>query len=154
MSPLFRSVLNALMGKSESRIREVFFDERDFIGLQHLLDKNSITLSELGKFMNFYPGVKGAKCHEQAFFISLQDQPRGARIKLKENLSFDETMKEVVRHCQGSCSEVTREIFILTDQLDGPTLDFWRRNLEQIQRRGIKIEFHFIAGDMEIEIHI
>jgi hypothetical protein len=72
MSPIFKSVLNALMSKSDEPIREVFLDERDQNKLQNILAEKSITLSRLSQYMNFYPGNEGSGCHEIAFFVSLK----------------------------------------------------------------------------------
>ena len=48
MSPIFKSVLNALISKSKEPIRDVFFDERDKIQLENILAEKSITQTRLG----------------------------------------------------------------------------------------------------------
>jgi len=49
MSPIFESVLNALMPKSDEPLREDLFDERDQNKLQSILAEKSITLTRLGQ---------------------------------------------------------------------------------------------------------
>ena len=154
MSPIFKSVLNALMSKSDEPIRDVFFDERDQNKLENILAEKSITLSRLGQYMNFYPGSKGSGCHEIAFFVSLKDQPNRARLKLRKYLSFDETLKTVVRHCQGTCRHMTRHIGIITDSIDNEALSFWRSNLREIINDNIEVEFYLVIADQTIRIDV
>ncbi len=154
MSPIFKSVLNALIGKSKDTIRDVFFDERDKNQLEDILAEKSITLTRLGQAMNFYPGIKGSGCHEIAFFVSLKDQPSRARLKLRKYLPFDEMLKAVVRHCQGTCRHMTRHIGILTDSIDNETLSFWRSNLLEIINDNIEVEFYLVVADQTIRIDI
>ena len=154
MSPIFKSVLNALIGKSKDTIRDVFFDERDKNQLENILAEKSITLTRLGQAMNFYPGIKGSGCHEIAFFVSLKDQPNRARLKLRKYLPFDEMLKTVVRHCQGTCRHRTRHIGIITDSIDNETLSFWRSNLLEIINDNIEVEFYLVVADQTIRIDI
>lgn len=154
MSPFFQTVFNALMGINEDKIREVFFDERDFFELERMLAEKSITLTQLGNFMNFYPGTKGAMCHKYAFFASLNDQPRSSRIKVKEYIKFDELLKQVVMHSQGTCAHNTRHIAILSDNFDNSALEFWRSNLKEIQRNGVEIEFYIFVAGKPVEVQL
>lgn len=154
MSPIFQSVLNALMSKSEERQRDIFFDERDKKELARILAEKSITLTRLGQAMNFYPGIKGSGCHEIAFFVSLKDQPSRARLKLRKYLPFDEMLKTVVRHCQGTCRHSTKYIGIITDSIDHETLNFWRSNLLEIINDNIEVEFYLVAAGLKIRIDI
>jgi len=154
MSPIFKSVLNALMTKSEEPIRDVYFDERDRNKLENILAEKSITLSRLGQYMNFYPGNKASGGHEIAFFVSLKDQPSRARLKLRKYLPFDEMLKAVVRHCQGTCRHMTRHIGIITDSIDNEALSFWRSNLREIINDNIEVEFYLVVADQTIRIDV
>lgn len=154
MSPIFRSVFNALMGINEEKLPDLFFDERDFVTLQMLLAENSITLTSLSQRMNFYPGTKGSGCHEYAFFAGIEDQPRNSRLKVKEYLKLNELLAQVVRHCQGSCANYTRRIGILTDNMDSTSLKFWKHNLMEIQKSGIEIEFYLLVAGNPVEISL
>ena len=154
MSPIFQSVLNALIGKSKDTIRDVFFDERDQKQLENILAEKSITLTRLGQVMNFYPGSKGSGCHEIAFFVSLKDQPNRARLKLRKYLTFDETLKTVVRHCQGTCRHTTRHIGIITDSIDNEALSFWHSNLREIINDHIEVEFYLVIAGQTLRIDI
>jgi hypothetical protein len=154
MSPIFKSVLNALMPKSDEPLREDLFDERDQNKLQSILAEKSITLSRLGQTMNFYPGNKASGCHEIAFFVSLKDQPNRARLKLRKYLTFAETLKTVVCHCQGTCRHTTRHIGIITDSIDNEALSFWRSNLREIINDTIEVEFYLVIAGQTIRIDI
>ncbi len=101
--------------------------------------------------MNFYPGNKASGCHEVAFFVSLKDQPNRARRKY---LTFDETLKTVVRHCQGSCRHTTKHIGIITDSNDNEALRFERSNLREIINDHIDVEFYLVIADQTIRIDI
>ena len=94
--------------------------------------------------MNFYPGIKGSGCHEIAFFVSLKDQLNRARLKLRKYLSFDETLKPLVRHCQGACRHSTRYIGIIADSLDREILNFLGSNLLEIINGKIEVEFYLV----------
>ena len=94
--------------------------------------------------MNFYPGIKGSGCHEIPFFVSLKDQLNRARLKLRKYLSFDETLKPLVRHCQGACRHSTRYIGNIADSLDREILNFWGSNLLEIINGKIEVEFYLV----------
>jgi|LakMenEpi03Aug12_release.lakeMendotaPanAssembly.Ray.scaffolds.fasta_scaffold860072_2 hypothetical protein len=153
MSPIFKSVFNALMGIDNDLIHEQFL-ERDYTKLELLLKEKSITLTRLAQCINFYPGTKSNVCHEYAFFVSLQDQPKNSRLKLREYVKFDELLQQVVRHCQGSCSHNTWRIGILADNLDNASLKFWKHNLMEIQKSGIEIEFYLLVAGNPVEISL
>jgi len=155
MSPLLRSIFNALMGINNKDIsRDFFFDERDNDKLEMLLAEKSITLSKVGAHINFYPGNGTGTCHEHAVFVSLKNQPRGARLKLKEQLTFSQLLKAVVRHCQGLCIHKTRSIHILTDSFDNDTYKYWEDNLREIWHKGVSIEFILLVGVNEVEVNL
>lgn len=94
---------------------------------------------------NFYPSKHKSDCHELAIFMSLQ----GDRwdLKKEERLTLEEVFKFLIRHCQGSCADTTKEVVIITDNWSDDVIYFWRHNIKNIKSTGkISIEVCLIFG--------
>ena len=123
----------ALLGELDDRS-----NNGEVKGLSSIIGEMAMYLPEF----NFYPSDRLGKCREVAFFTSLI----GKRWHLdrRNKIPFDEMFKNVIQHCQGSCSGVTQYAAIIIDNWDDDTASFWQSNIESLKRNGIVVEVHLL----------
>lgn len=124
---------NSLLDESEK-----FVD--DFQSLSSVIMQMSMYLAEF----NFYPSGFHTHCCQISFFTSLI----GARWNLKqdEKLSFDQMFKQLIRHCQGSCSGKTTLAVLVVDNWDDDIANFWEPNIFQLKQKGVTIQVRMMIG--------
>jgi hypothetical protein len=129
-----------LLSKSLSGQLNDRINNRDQKDLSAILWDMTMYLPEF----NFYPSEEKSKCCEVAFFTSLV----GKRWNLdkKQRLSLDEMFKILIRHCQGSCANITKYVAIIADNWDDDVVEFWRSNLNQLKNHGVTIELHMLLN--------
>ena len=92
--------------------------------------------------INFYPSDIKGRCHEVAYFMSLQG--KGVTLK-KGKIPFDKMMKLFIKHCQGSCIDKVKHAIIITDKHDNDEIEFWQSNINNIKKNGVRIELLIIV---------
>ncbi len=112
----------------------------DFNGLNSIVMQMSMYLSEF----NFYPSDFYGHCCQVSFFTSLSGQRWN--LSDSERISFDQMFKYLIKHCQGSCSGITTYAVLLVDNWDDDIAKFWEPNIEQLKRKGVKIEVQMMIG--------
>jgi hypothetical protein len=97
----------------------------------------------LAKF-NFYPGAESVNCCSVAFFCSLT----GNRWTLDETevLTFEQMFKNLIKHCQGACPDITKFAVIIADNWDDDVVSFWKPNIERLKSKGISILVYMMIG--------
>ncbi len=101
--------------------------------------------------VNCYPGIPGAKCKEEAFFVSLTSK---ASIKKRRgHLSFSAALSSIVRHMQGNCANITRSAIFITDSWDSNAYDVWKENIREISKNS-NLEIYLMAPGGNLEIRV
>lgn len=92
--------------------------------------------------VNCYPGVKGADCHQMAFFVSLNSPSykRG-----KGHLTCRKAIERLVQHMQGGCNNRTANAIIITDSWDAKAVHDWEASIQAI-KASASVEAYLIAG--------
>jgi hypothetical protein len=99
---------------------------------------------------NCYPGIPGAGCHDEAFFISLNSKKLATG---RGHITFRKALEHLVQHMQGYCSNITKTAIIITDEWDSNAIDDWQVNIEQIKSKA-HIEAYLITNRSITEINI
>ncbi len=132
---------NALFkGLNEVGNNEVGYVEfqKDFSSLSQIIGQMSMYLAEF----NFYPSGIHAHCCEVSFFMSLNG--KHWNLKNSEKVSFDDMFKNIIRHCQGSCPEITTYIVLLVDDWNVETAKFWQPNIERLKQNGVTVDVRML----------
>lgn len=89
--------------------------------------------TSLGRLINIVPVNNKGKCREQAVFVSKIHNQNPSKIALGEPMAFGPLLERLVQHLQGSCYGVTREVLVVTDNLDALAMNAWANNLQVAQ---------------------
>ncbi len=118
--------------------------KNDSIGLDNIVMEMSMFLPEF----NFYPSKNKTGCSQVSIFTSLM----GKRWNLKnsERLTFDQMFKFIIRHFQGSCMGKTKYAVLVVDNWDDDIANFWKPNIEQLNKNGVIIEVRMMIGSKTI----
>ena len=136
--------------KEFDELREFNDSQRDFNALDRLLGLNGISTPDkrskkLGSHINLIPGTTKGACREQAMFVSKINSSYSSKIKLGNALTFDQLLERVVMHCQGECHGITREVFVITDNINSNEMNKWAKNLQVIQKdQGVRISIFYL----------
>lgn len=112
---------------------------RDGISKDYSLRPTSIAdfLNDLvfRDMINFYPGKRGAPCHETAVFLSLSKAPPRAKwMKKTELVPLTKILPNLIQHAQGKCFHESKNILLIVDEnLSMKTINEWKSNLQHIQ---------------------
>lgn len=122
-------------GKNESGNLAVL---QDFSSLSQIIAQMSTNLSEF----NFYPSDIAGHCCQVSFFLSLNG--KHWNLKNSEKVSFDDMFKNIIRHCQGSCPEITTYIVLLVDDWNVEVAKFWQPNIERLKQNGVTVDVRML----------
>jgi len=56
-------------------------------------------------------------------------------------------------HCQGECYETTREVFVITDNMNSTEMNKWAKNLQVIQKdQGVRISLFYLNNENQMNL--
>ena len=94
--------------------------------------------------MNCYPGDPNHPCYPLAVFLSLHG--RLAKGTKWSYYNFENILQEIIRHVQGSCPGVTRDVVLITDSWLAPNIEKWQAVIRNIiVEKGINVEVYLIG---------
>ena len=92
----------------------------------------------LGEDINFYPSDKKGACHRIAYFTSFTGMEWN--LKSSQKLTLKQMFEYLIKHCQGSCADITKYAIIVADSWDEDVVDFWKSNISRMKKSGIYIQ--------------
>ena len=137
---------------------EFLKSQGEFNALDRLLGLNGISTPDkrskkLGSHINLIPGTSKGACRKQAMFVSKINSSYSSKIKLGNALTFDQLLERVVMHCQGGCYETTREVFVITDNINSIEMNKWAKNLQVIQKdQGVRISIFYLNNENHMSL--
>ncbi|PTB99508.1 hypothetical protein C9993_02690 [Marinobacter sp. Z-F4-2] len=113
----------------------------DYDGQGHLPQRSVSGRSREQRLVNFLPSDDGAYCCSTLIVVSLS----GNNAKGSGHLKFCDALEHIVRHSQGACSGITRNIVLLTDCWVAKDYQKWFNNLENIKTEVSIFETYLIG---------
>lgn len=94
--------------------------------------------------INCYPGNPAHECYPLAVFVSLHGRLANAKKKWGD-YNFENILQAIIKHVQGACPDVTRDIVLITDTWNALSFEKWQANIDTIIRSGVNVEVYLIG---------